>query len=964
VRLASDGTTSQPLVSAEDLTVTNGMLVLQVQAGDLTLRAGRAGPGGVLVSGASGGQGEVVLQAVQGAVAIDARVEASRQVAVSSATSLTLTADGDVAATAGTVQLLAGTFVQMAPSGTVVSAAQDIRIETGMDAASTATKDLFLGKVSTPANVVLLSAGSIIDGDGDVDVEAAVLRMVTASDGGVGQVDDPLETRVQGLTLTAGTGGATIRESDALSIVEGGVVSSGDVSIWALQADFELEADLTLNGDANLELQATQGAIQQTAGTVSAEQGDVAVIGQSGASLTRVSSESGDVGVVAVNGGFDVPAGVEGIDYGDQPVRVQAVTVDVGAPLSGTGSLELTTPDQTVSLLTDLGTQRVVVGLPTTIAQPIVIGDTSGFGGAPAEGQVAGVYLDSDEIGRLVDGFERIVIGTQDPTQSIWVQAPWTGTRFEPIVFRDPLVLVASGSSRDGTGQKLAAGDVFIRGEVIGAGLTVWGSGSTTHLDRVVLKQDGDVLISDTLIVDSDSRIEVTTPGGMIELRGSVVVRSGVTLALSADRLLLTGDPTTTGDSLTLEAGATLVIGTTRLTVDADVTLRGGGGSLHLTGPTMGGRVTTFDLSAADLQTLALRMEDGSFGAIDIGVATVDATVRSPALWSEGADTVTMHGQTVRLGAAGAQATWEIGGQTTFRSMGGDLEIHAALQSGNGVMLGFEAPDGAVRMAEGSSIRTASGVVSIQAADGIEVTSVDAGWLAVGGALAGAVALDSPSGTIRLSDASDAGVRAQSFSMFGQGPRVGSAQAGTVLVVDAERLQVSAPKGMVFEGRSAQGEVVYRLMSRGQAFEQLKLAGAEADRVLLPRAEVSGAPLASATATALGATSTPGFTQFVQQVGHGVMRPNNAETGSQTRAYLQRMSEDLLSGLSWSRHVRGDLVLLEEADESGLEGLLSDLAYGFAEEERPSFVLGLPGLQPSSTGVSAQSVWLFDFAVE
>jgi hypothetical protein len=279
-------------------------------------------------------------------------------------------------------------------------------------------------------------------------------------------------------------------------------------------------------------------------------------------------------------------------------------------------------------------------------------------------------------------------------------------------------------------------------------------------------------------------------------------------------------------------------------------------------------------------------------------------------------------------------------------------------------MLEFEALDGMVRMVECSSIRTASGVVSVQAANGIEVTAIDAAWQHGGGTLSGAVALDSSAGTIRLSAASDLGVRAQSFSMFGQGPKVGSAQAGSSLVVDAERLQVSAPKGMVFEGRSAQGEVAYRLMSRGQSFEQLKLAGGEADRVLLPRSDVSGAPLASATATALGAASTPGFAQFVQQVGQGVMRPSSVDTGSQTRSYLQRMSEDLLSGLSWSRHVRGDLVLLEEADESGLEGLLSDLAYGFAEEERPSFVLGLPGLQPSSTGVSAQSVWLFDFAVE
>jgi hypothetical protein len=965
VRLASDGTTSQPLVSAEDLTVTNGMLVLQVQTGDLTLRAGRAGPGGVLVSGMSEGQGEVVLQSVRGSVALDARVEASRQVTVLSGTSMTLTAQGDVAATAGAVQLLAGTFVQMAPSGTVVSAAQDIRIETGMDVASAASKDLFLGKVSTPADVVLRSAGSVVDGDGDIDVEAAVLRIETGAGGGIGRADDPLETRVQGLTFTAGTGGATIRESDALAIVDGGVVSSGDVSIWALQADFELEADLTLIGDANLELQANQGAVQQTAGTVSAEQGDVAVVGQSGASLTRVSSESGDVGVVAVNGGFDVPAGVDGVDYGDQPVRVRAITVDIGAPLSGTGSLELTTPDQTVSLLTDAGTQRVVVALPTTAARPIVIGDTTGFGGAPAEGQVAGVYLDSDEIGRLVDGFERIVIGTQDPTQSIWLQAPWTGTRFEPIVFRDPLVLVAAGSSRDGAGQKLAAGDVFIRGEVIGEGLTVWGSGSTTHLDRVILRQDGDVLISDTLIVDSDSRIEVTTPGGMIELRGSVVVRSGVTLALSADRLLLTGDPTATGDSLTLEAGATLVLGTHSLTVDADVTIRGGGGTLRLTGPNVGGVVTDFDVAAADLQLLALRMEDGSFGTIDVGVATVDTIVRSPSLWSEGADTVTLHGQTVRLGVAGVGAAWSIGTDATFRALGGDLEVHADLLGSTvGLVLGFEVPDGAFRMGNGSSVRAEASVVTVEAADGIEVTTIDAAATSPDDGLTGVVALDSAFGTIRLAQVGDTGLRAQSVSMFGQGPRADAAEASSVLKAQADRVQVAAARGMVFEGRSSNGQPLYRLMSKGQAFVQLQSVGEAPDRVLMPRDRLAAEPVVT-VATALSASATSGLEALMQRSDAFFAASGEASTGAQSRAYLQRLSSDIAAGLSWARHVEGDLVYIGQIDpvddDDGL--LLSDLAYGLSEDDRPSFVMGLPGLQPISVGTTAQSDWLFDYVV-
>jgi hypothetical protein len=44
--------------------------------------------------------------------------------------------------------------------------------------------------------------------------------------------------------------------------------------------------------------------------------------------------------------------------------------------------------------------------------------------------------------------------------------------------------------------------------------------------------------------------------------------------------------------------------------------------------------------------------------------------------------------------------------------------------------------------------------------------------------------------------------------------------------------------------------------------------------------------------------------------------------------------------------------------------LLSDLAYGLAEQERPSFVLGLPAMQPLSTGMAAQREWAFDFDVQ
>jgi hypothetical protein len=141
------------------------------------------------------------------------------------------------------------------------------------------------------------------------------------------------------------------------------------------------------------------------------------------------------------------------------------------------------------------------------------------------------------------------------------------------------------------------------------------------------------------------------------------------------------------------------------------------------------------------------------------------------------------------------------------------------------------------------------------------------------------------------------------------------------------------------------------------------MVAGRAKEVLLPRAEVAGAPVATASVIALGAADSPGFTRFIQRADAGSMNAQRVEAGAQTRAYLQRVSEDIMSGLTWARHVERGLVLLE--DDAAEEGpLLSDLAYGLAEQERPSFVLGLPAMQPLSTGMAAQREWAFDFDVQ
>ena len=132
----------------------------------------------------------------------------------------------------------------------------------------------------------------------------------------------------------------------------------------------------------------------------------------------------------------------------------------------------------------------------------------------------------------------------------------------------------------------------------------------------------------------------------------------------------------------------------------------------------------------------------------------------------------------------------------------------------------------------------------------------------------------------------------------------------------------------------------------------------------MPRAEVAGNPVTTVSVAAVGALDSPGFTRFVHQAGTGQQAVRQSvETGAQTRAYLQRVSEEIVSGLAWARQVEQGLVLLDDDAEDD-EILLSDLAYGLAEQERPSFVLGLPALQPLSSGLSAQRDWAFDFEVD
>jgi hypothetical protein len=531
----------------------------------------------------------------------------------------------------------------------------------------------------------------------------------------------------------------------------------------------------------------------------------------------------------------------------------------------------------------------------------------------------------------------------------------------QPLVFKDPLVLVASGVAVDANGKKLAAGHINISGALFGQGLTILGSGSTTVFNGDQ-RHAGNVLISDNLIIDGNTTIEVSIPDGKLEVYGSILVKSGVTLTLLASDLRL-GTFGDRKDFVVLEDGATLVLGAQKITVDTDLTIDGGDkGALVLRGAQINGQTQDFDLSVEQLDLLTMQMVDDSFDDITLGVAGTSTTVRSETLWSEKAGSVELAGGQVHLGVASENARWQILSSTRFVALDGDLQLNADLLSDNGSHISLQAGNGQVRMSANSEIRSEGALVTVKAASGIEVGRIDT---SSADGLQGAVALDSAGGRIVLADtytaSRDLGVSAQSVSFFGYGQAHKATDGDRVLRVESDRLQVSAPSGVSSRGLSTSG-LYYRLMDQGKAYAQLLVTGQVPERVMLPASEVAGNPLQAAAFLAVGAAPTSGF---VQQLQSQVWPAPVAQASSvQARAYLAGPVQAMVAVNTLGSKLQEGWILLNElVDED--EDLLSNLAYGLSSEpEAPSFVMGLPGLQPASSGLLPSNEVLFDYLVQ
>jgi hypothetical protein len=914
-RLDLDGSSSAQSAGGEDLTVTGGTLALNVLSGDLTVNAGANASAGVNATGNT----QVRLSSAAGALTLNAAVNSeSGAISLLAATDLTLAGGGDIVSSGGTVDLLATSgAVQMASgegeqrSERSITAGGDVRVQAGTS--------IGLGLITAvDQNVALIAGASITDGDSAVDIIARGLSMRTGDSGGVGNLGDALEVRLDeslgGLGADVGSAGLYLHQDGALRVTDlqsqGAVMlaAADDILLGRLDAAGQavtlttagsVLADSTINLDNAVRVVAaalvvnanglgtSATALVADVDTLDASAGTGGVFFQALDSVRVLNAKGeGPLEVSAPQGAFEVTTG----QSFDTPITVVSAEVVVSALLSGP-SINLQPP----SAQGDGGEPlALVIGTPVSGVTP---------------GQ--GVFLGVDEVANLQ--FADIVLGSSQPGQEIWLQTK-PNEPSDRLVFSGDLTLNATH------------GDTYFAGQIDGVGLTVNGSGRTTHFQGVDMWHSQRVTINDALDVTADSILELAdtdlSTHLVLTINGNITVREGQTLQLLADEIVFGGAMT-----IVLEDGATLVLGGHTITVGLDVAFDSDGGHLVLRGAPSAVALTNpglmqvdfapddwrFSAGATDALVLWLAADaDGDDGLATLTLGDVSATTRvaSPSIWNGlTVGSVLLRGDVVHLGTAG-DAAWTLQHDAVMRATHGDLRLHVDLLAEGDLSL--VSNSGAVSMDAGTQI-TGQGAVALTAATGIAVGQIEAdqridlfspaGRVQAVAALVGLAHLDAP---------------AMSFYGYGLALPVQSGQA--VLVVDAQALQVGAPTGGAARGYAADGSVYYRLMDKGVVYHQLQVFDQAPQRVMVPRSELQAQ-------AAEVAQSRPLAGVWADSSGWSGWSLNNRETpASSTSAVARYLSTEPIFLLNQSFGSNFDPFGGDEIDliDYGLTGDLGD----------------------------------------
>ncbi|MBU3897991.1 MAG: hypothetical protein KJ614_03545, partial [Gammaproteobacteria bacterium] len=807
------------------------------------------------------------------------------------------------------------------------------------------------------------------------------------------------------LTVNAGTPGTSSISTD-----------SGSITLNALGAlsDVIVHADVISNGGAitiqagnNVNVAAAVVISTAAPVTVVAVAGDVimpgATISADSAAVTVIAGGTVQPGVVQTQGTVTIESSPTGSVVFNQAVDRQGQNINVVA-----NSLDIQ------ASLISVGATLNVAALPAATPVAIVIG-----GSEPA----GVVHLSLDEINFIQDGFAQISFGNGQANQSIVLLGQDAAGDAAPVVFKDPLVLNASG----------AANQVSVSGQLQGDSLTIQGSmaTTTTTMTAADVSMVGDVTLNGLIQVGSG--ITSITAGnnandnviGTLIITGSIAGEGGAneTLRLSSEEDVMVQGTVSGIDGLTVTAarnvtfqetlnvtGNVLINAAGVVTFDKALTLTAGG-SLTILGASSvvfanGATVLVDGNLSIDAQSLSLLAGADSLsstgGVLTITSASASNNVMLGANIAQPAALGALNLTSREILAIGTGFSQVVIGETGLGTItvAGNADLSSVGSAGveilgNTITVAPSATGGSVQFAGDVSLQAAGNVV-LNAGISTAVPSQIAVVSTVGNiSMAAGTRLDSRGGDIQIradnaqsvtistlnARSADLSVRGIVDIQAGSGTITDanldtavdifakavnlhgygpdSATGGDVLEAVADAVRVDTPQGTVVRHGDLQGRTHFDVIDAGKLYQQIVVVGA------VTRVTEDPATLLEKDDAALLAAGLP--------LNSALLSSPMAFSPLASLASAIQIAPSAVSNMAVSRYLASapsepldSSITLTGLDLGGLNGsdLLSDNSYGIANRLQQSYVLGSPGEQPFSSGLDTFSQDTFEYWVD
>ncbi|MBI3347379.1 MAG: hypothetical protein HY020_09240 [Burkholderiales bacterium] len=729
----------------------------------------------------------------------------------------------------------AGGFFAREADALRVDAVAVSAMRVGADGGTTTLADAALSDLVSGGNVVLVTGGSLVLGDGgnadgvalqsggnvllDVGADLGVQGTLRSSSGAI--------SLLAGLSITLGADVGITRTGRTLDVQAGGPVTMGAAvmlstvdSAIRVQAGGDVSIGSIAAGLGNVSLISTGGSILATPGhsgiEVSAASLRLAAAVGVGSSADRLDTAVQRVSARAAGGGIWLQE-VDAITITDVAVSVRRVS---NLATTGTSIDDATQSD----LVTTGGNGSIALA---TTNGSINFAD----GTAPADGR--SITADGSGTVSLKAGGAASVVNA--PAGAITQQGPVSidsGLKFDGAV----TITAGQGGGR-GDGAVTIAGPIdgtaggsadqlVVTSD--GADVVFGGSiGATERLGGLAINDarnvrfDADVKLAGDLTLQAAGRVEFK---GVLDLSSGSLNIVGATELVIGSVVIASGNAVIHVDALTLSG---LVSGSAA----ARLELAGAGTASGVTV----GSATGSGLALTAGQLAAMR----GFGTVQIGRSDQGATA---------VDVTALNGLvTPHLSLAGSSLGLQ-GGSTgpnaavTLLDLAAaqDLSLTGALTlAGAGADVHASA-GGALRMAADGVFATQAGDVLLQVGGDLRVGRIDTRVGAAPGGATAAVVLASTSGTISESNGDAAvDVYADLLTLRGRGPALsgGVSETPSALDVQANKLDVDAPSGVMLRDSGTNGHTAFNLLDGGQLYQQLVALGAPARQ-----ASVAAAP--------------------------------------------------------------------------------------------------------------------------